>query len=187
MLYRNRFRPAENPLSRPAVCLSLLILAAFAGCAAGPEGADPAGLKLGTVEESFDSFKQSIAKEDYDAAYDTLSRDTRDRYPSQLFWIAFSMTATGQRYQRLISDSELVTKIEKSDGEHAVAVLRATDREADLADPARKHFEIKSFRLVKEDQKWLVQFTLQEFFGIPEEQFFDYSRVTRKRDFRQRR
>ncbi|KAF0241418.1 MAG: hypothetical protein FD180_4462 [Planctomycetota bacterium] len=167
------------------ISLVLLIASALAGCASGPSS--EAAHKLGTVKESFETFRGAIAKEDYDAAYDTLSRDTRDRYPSQLLVIAFKMTATGQRYQRLISDSALVTAIEKSDGKSAVAVLRAPDVEADLADPGRKHFEMKSFRLVKEDEKWLVQFTLQEFFGIPEDQFFDYSRVTRKRDFRQRR
>ena len=178
---------AGSPLKSVRRALTLLVAAAVAGCAAGPGSGERAGLKLGTVKESFESFKDAIAKEDYDAAYDTLSRDTRDRYPSQLFLIAFNMTATGQRYQRLISDSDLVTSIEKSDGTSAVAVLRAADREADLADPARKHYEMKSFRLVKEGEKWLVQFTLQEFFGIPEDRFFDYSRVTRKRDFRQRR
>ncbi|MEK7467621.1 MAG: hypothetical protein AAB074_09430 [Planctomycetota bacterium] len=165
----------------------MLAAVALAGCASGPDSVSRAAPELGNVKESFESFKDAIAKEDYDAAYDTLSRDTRDRYPAQLFWIAFKMTGTGQRYQRLISDSTLVTSIEKSDQTSAVAVLRAADRDADLADPGRKHFEMKSFRLVKEDEKWLVQFTLQEFFGIPEDQFFDYSRVTRKRDFRQRR
>ena len=165
----------------------MLLFSALAGCAAGPESAERVALKLGSVEESFKSFRDAIAKEDYDAAYDTLSRDTRDRYPTQLFLIAFKMTATGQRYQRLIADSTLVTSIEKSDKASAVAILRAPDREADLANPGQKHFVMKSFRLVKEDEKWLVQFTLQEFFGIQEDKFFDYSRVTRKRDFRQRR
>jgi hypothetical protein len=181
------FYPAESPCMRVRLPMSVLLPVVLAGCTGGPGTLEKAGPRLGTVKESFESFREAIAKEDYDAAYDTLSRDTRDRYPSQLFWIAFSMTGTGQRYQRLISDSELVTSIEKSDGKSAVAVLRAADREADLADPHRKHFEMKSFRLVKEEEKWLVQFTLQEFFGIPEDQFFDYSRVTRKRDFRQRR
>ncbi len=164
----------------------LLLAATLAGCASGPTSTE-AGPKLGTVKECYESFREAIAREDYDAAYETLSQDTRERYPSQLFWIAFNMTSTGQRYQRLIADSALVTAIEKSDGATAVAVLRAPDREADLADPGRKHFEMKSFRVVKSGEKWRVQFTLQEFFGIPEDQFFDYSKVTQKRDFRHRR
>lgn len=170
-------------IRRPAI---LVLFAAMAGCASGPSAA-AAAPKLGSVKESYESFREAVSREDYDAAYETLSSDTRSRYPSQLFWIAFNMTSTGQRYQRLIADSALVTSIEKSDGTTAVAVLRAPDREADLADPARKHFEMKSFRVVKEGDRWLVQFTLQEFFGIPEEQFFDYSKVTQKRDFRHRR
>lgn len=163
-----------------------LLAAVLSGCATVPGPGAPAP-KLGTVEESYESFRDAVAREDYDAAWQTLSRDTRSRYPAQLFWIAFNMTGAGQRYQRLIADSELIKSLEKSDGASAVAVLRAPDREADLADPGRRHFEMRSFRVVKEDGKWLVQFTLQEFFGIPEEQFFDVSKVTLKRDFRHRR
>lgn len=163
-----------------------LLAAVLSGCATVPGPGAPAP-KLVTVEESYESFRDAVAREDYDAAWQTLSRDTRSRYPAQLFWIAFNMTGAGQRYQRLIADSELIKSLEKSDGASAVAVLRAPDREADLADPGRRHFEMRSFRVVKEDGKWLVQFTLQEFFGIPEEQFFDVSKVTLKRDFRHRR
>lgn len=157
----------------------MAMVAGLGGCATAPQPAGAVEVKLGTVKETYESFKEAVTKEDYDAAYATLAQETKSRYPSSLFWMAFHMTGTGQHYRELISNSALVTSIEKSDGLHAVAVLRARWPEGGV--------EMHSFRLSKEGGNWLVQFTLQEFFGIPEEQFFDYTKVTAKRDFRHRR
>ncbi|NUN49481.1 MAG: hypothetical protein HUU15_11695 [Candidatus Brocadiae bacterium] len=90
------------------------------------------------------------------------------------------MTSVGQKYRVLIGTSTLVTHIEKSDGASAVAVLRSQD-------PETGGWMMQSFRLVREQENWRVEFTLQEFFGIPEEQFFDFDLVAEKRDFRHRR
>jgi hypothetical protein len=156
-----------------------LAIAALAGCASAPKEAAAGAPKLATVKESFESFKDAISREDYDAAWETLSSDTRRRYPARLFWLAFNMTSTGQRYRQLIADSSLVTSIEKTDGKSAVALLRARAPEG--------WHDMRSFRMLKEDERWLVQFTLQEFFGIPEDSFFDFSKVASQRDFRHRR
>ena len=160
--------------------LALSLAPFLAGCAAGPGAAEAAPERFATVKDSYSSFRDALAKDDYDAAYEALSRETRDRYPSQVFWIAFNMTSTGQRYRRLIATSILVTSIEKKDGKNAVAIIRAKDPGSDV-------YEMKSFRVVKEDARWLVSFTLQEFFGIPEDEFFDLEKVAENRDFRHRR
>lgn len=160
--------------------LALSLAPILAGCAAGARAPAAAPDRFATVKDSYNSFRDALAKDDYDAAYEALSRDTRDRYPSQVFWIAFNMTSTGQHYRRLIATSVLVASIEKKDGVNAVAILRAKDPGSDL-------YEMKSFRVVKEDGRWLVSFTLQEFFGIPEDEFFDLEKVAENRDFRHRR
>ena len=160
--------------------LALSLAPILAGCAAGAGATAAPPDRFATVKDSYTSFRDALAKDDYDAAYEALSRDTRDRYPSQVFWIAFNMTSTGQHYRRLIASSVLVASIEKKDGVNAVAILRAKDPRSDL-------YEMKSFRGVKEDGRWLVSFTLQEFFGIPEDEFFDLEKVAENRDFRHRR
>ena len=160
--------------------LALSLAPILAGCAAGAGATAAAPDRFATVKDSYSSFRDALAKDDYDAAYEALSRETRDRYPSQVFWIAFNMTSTGQHYRRLIATSVLVASIEKKDGVNAVAILRAKDPGSDL-------YEMKSFRVVKENGRWLVSFTLQEFFGIPEDEFFDLEKVAENRDFRHRR
>jgi len=170
---------------RPGLLISCSVvgplLALASGCASpAPPAGEAAAGKYGTVRESYETFRDALARDDYDLAFAALSRDTRDRYPSQLFWIAFHMTSTGQRYRRLLATSQFVTAIEKTDGQSAVAILRAQEQEG-------AGYEMKSFRVVREDGRWLVQFSLQEFFGIPEEQFFDLGKVAEKQDFRHRR
>ncbi|MBI2923949.1 MAG: hypothetical protein HYY18_23055 [Planctomycetes bacterium] len=160
--------------------LALSLLTVLAGCAAGPGPTEAAPAEFATVKDSYGTFRDALARDDYDGAYEALSRETRDRYPSQVFWIAFNMTSMGQRYRRLVATSVLVTSIEKRDGQSAVAILRAKD-------PGTGLYEMKSFRVVKEDGRWLVSFTLQEFFGIPEDEFFDLDKVAENRDFRHRR
>jgi hypothetical protein len=162
------------------LCRSLLA-AALAGCSSPPPAPeDAADADFSTIAGSFATFKEALARGDDATAYEALSSDTRERYPKALFVLAFTMTATGQRYRTLFADAALVTHIEKSDGRSAVAVLRGRDATTGA-------YEMRSVRLVKEGDRWLVQFTLQEFFGIPEERFFDLREVATRRDFRHRR
>jgi hypothetical protein len=165
---------------RTVVVASLL---ALAGCASAP----PAGgtAKFGTVRETYETFREALQREDYDTARSALSRDTRDRYPSQAFWFAFHMTSTGQEFRRMLAQSTLLVDrndrvFEKSDGVSAVAVISAPR-------PDGRGTVVKAVRVVKEDGQWKVEFSLEEFFGIPEERFFDVEEIARRRDFRHRR